>query len=216
MKNIIKSILFITWFFGTIISMLIFKNNLFIELLLFGQFFFILGIILLLIHKKNKQDNLLLFLPLIGINCIITSLLNKFADIDITKILPYQICSLFIIFGILNIIILKIHNTYLKKKCTEKILGEVVDVDISFFDNHKHSLPTYEIDYNGDKIRIKPDEYSSLDKYKIGQVDTLFINPSNPNEFIYPHKKDTIFTYIFSTLCVLGGIIPLLFILKIL
>ena len=238
MKNIIKSILFITWFFGTFISMLIFKNNLFIELLLFGQFFLIIGIFALIKSKGNVKKYILLIFPLIGIGCIIISLLNILGNIDLNKIIPYTISSVFIFYGLLEIIILKTYNTYLKKKCTEKIFGEVVDIDRHCSDNHHFLLspirevvdidlhysdnhhfllsPIYEINYNGEKIRIKPDEYNNLYKYKIGQVDTLFINPSNPNEFIYPTKRIIIFTYLISTLCILGGIIPILFMLKIL
>lgn len=217
MKNIIKSILFITWFFGTFISMLIFKNNPSIELLLFGQFFLIIGIFALIKLKGNVKKYILLIFPLIGIGCIIISLLNILGNIDLNKIIPYTISSVFIFYGLLEIIILKTYNTYLKKKCTEKIFGEVVDIDRHYSDKHHLLLsPIYEINYNGEKIRIKPDEYTNLYKYKIGQVDTLFINPSNPNEFIYPAKRIIIFTYLISTLCILGGIIPILFMLKIL
>lgn len=90
----------------------------------------------------------------------------------------------------------KIYTNYLLKNCTEEVLGEIVDIDSWYEDGHKTYTPVYEINYNGNKIKIKSDEYTNVDNYEIGRFDDLLINPLNPNEYIYIQTKIQLNWYI--------------------
>lgn len=217
-KNILIAIIFIFWFLGSLALLLSNKDKPEIELIIFGQLFVIFGIIGIINFKVTilkGKDLILMLFPIVGITCVIIGILQILQINNINEIFPYVISFSFIIFGILIIIGRRIYNSYLVKNCTKEVIGEIVDIDSIYDEAHRTYTPVYEINYNGNKIRIKSDEYSNVDRYEIGRFDDLLINPSNPNEFIFPHKNGNRLVMIIGFLSIVSGIITLICMLNI-
>lgn len=217
-KNILITIIFIFCFLGSLALLLSNKDKPEIELIIFGQLFVIFGIIGIINFKVTilkGKDLILMLFPIVGITCIIIGILQILQINNINEIFPYVISFSFIIFGVLSIIGRRIYNNYLVKNCTKEVLGEIVSIDSFYDEGHRLYTPVYEINHNGNKIRIKSDEYSNVDRYEIGRFDDLLINPSNPNEFIFPQKNGNRLVMIIGFLSIVSGIITLICMLNI-
>ncbi len=77
-----------------------------------------------------------------------------------------------------------------RKKCSEKVRAECIAVDTrrsgsSGGGRQTAYCPTWEIEYDGRRIELKPGGYSSK-HVAVGHHRTLRINPDNPEEFLDP------------------------------
>ena len=135
--------------------------------------------------------------------------------INIELVIAHIIPFVFIAFGLILIVIRYKKNKFLKNVCTEEVVGEIIEVDSRASDSSWVYSPIYEINFNGTKIKIKPNEYTNFYNFKIGKRNKLLINPLTPQQFIYPHKRIDIFIYIFGILCIIGGMFPIICMLNI-
>ena len=98
-----------------------------------------------------------------------------------------------------------------KKRCTLRVSVKVVEV-ITMKPRRSTVLvykPIFEADVMGNKVLINSAIYTQLFKLETGQELELYINPDNPQDFMYdsPYKDKLLF------LDILACVMPLFFML---
>ena len=218
MKEKILSIIFVTWFFGSI-GLAWYgsrsQNTFYLIFISIGQIFFIIGTMFvyqfIIKSKSNRiqavRNSVLVMIPIIGLG--ITGFgLDAIFNLNITEYAAALILSLFPLFGALLIISSLIPYLYYKKHCTYEILAQIVKVKTRVNKTkvngrtvrHVHYCPIYEIYYNEKKITLCDNTYSKT-QITSNEKKIIKINPDKPQEFTTENaKKSCIFS------CILGCI----------
>ena len=119
------------------------------------------------------------------------------------------ITALFAVVGIVMIVF----DVLKRRKCSERVSAECVSVDShsSRGSNGKRSRtysPTWEIEYNGRRITLSSNNYSS--KYvAVGHHRTLRINPDNPEEYLDPSSGMLLIGIGFVAIGIIGTVVQL-------
>jgi len=199
-RDTVISIIFILWFVASIAGMLYVSKTGRTALLLalFGQYFFVFGIIGLVSSIseggfKLRQVPLLIF-PLVGAGSIAGGFIVQYGSKELKdkslEALPYICIILFAIIG-LGLIIGGLYNSfYLKLVCKEYVNAECVDVMVT---KNSHGgevwCPVYSYYYNGQYYKSSNDIYSNGVYPSVGQNYELYINSKNPMQFYEPHNS---------------------------
>ena len=216
-KDIIISIIFLTWFIGSIVALLIFsKINGYYTVMIFGQYFLVFGLIPLL----NKDSKNLIGIPfaLVGLACIIIPYLMmhpETLDIQINWdiVIPLLILSVFIVAGILLIIIPIRKTKKLKEKCSIEVSATIIENEKTYDEGKILYCPIYEFVFNGKKYSVMNNQYSNINIKPVGSIVNLKINPENPEEFL-DNRKIYIIPIIIGICSLLSSILAVIIILK--
>ena len=196
--------IFIIWFVGSIISLFIFQKY---AVMIFGQYFFVFGLIPLFQAEKFEKLISIPFL-LIGLGCIIIPFLMMHpeilnAEINWDYIIVLCLLSCFIIAGLCMIIIPIIRHKRLKEKCSITVSATITDYLTNYDSEHGTIYcPVYEFEFNKKKYQVNNNMYSNFNLQPKGTVIDLKINPDNPEEFL---DNESV-----STLAIILGIIFLI------
>ena len=116
-KEKIGSILFITWFILTIIFVICFKRNTYITLFIFGQVFFIFGLIGIFSGKDMSREDYPIFLfILVGFSLMEISFIGLIKKEYLKDMIPSIISNAIILFGILILLFEKKYKIRYKKR----------------------------------------------------------------------------------------------------
>lgn len=205
MKEKIKLILVLAWFFISLVFMLtsavISKGMPFISI---GQFLFFIALVITIISLKEKtlhNSIVVIGFDIIGLLLILSGIIIDFNIISINSSIEILIPSSCFIISIVCLI-----QFYIKRNndiYSLKIKGKVIDAKKAktYEDTSGHKslitsyCPIYEITYENKKKIICNNELISEDSinYKeptIGEIKTLYINPNNFNDFIDDNTKN--------------------------
>lgn len=154
-------------------------------LVLFGQIFGVIGIIVCYQFAKGKElleNMLLLLVPTTGLLCIYYGMLEIADREGSFRVLYTAMILLGAVItgsGVYMKIRIRMHCTYTISARIAKLHTKVSRV------NNKTKLfycPVYEIRYNGRQYELFNQCYSRT-KFKVGSYEEIQINPHNPTEF---------------------------------
>ena len=208
---VIFGIFILIYFFATFAGIIIFaKKNVAIMLLLLGQMFLVLGIIVF-IHDNNKRKNLkLLIVPLIGACIMIAGifiLLGNQATVE--NLTPLLLLIVFFFAGLSVIVSSAIKEQKAKTSCTIKLEAVVADLKRSTTQSNSYS-PVYEYKFQERIYQQYTDVYANVGVPKIGNKKTIYINPNDPTKIYAKNYAETILIIIVSLLFMLISLIGLI------
>jgi len=214
-KSIVFSILFLIWFFGSIIAMMILAEiNQYYTVMIFGQYFLVFGIIPLT-AKGNSGKWIALPFLLVGLACIIIPYLMMNPDLLKVEIIwdsliPLLLIFTFVITGVSMIIFPILKKRKLEKLCTITLSATLVRHNYTYSDKgNKLYCPIYEFEFEKNKYEVSDNCYSNIVVKPIGTIEDIKINPDNPNEFLINNSLNKI--VIIIGIIILLVTVPLLF-----
>jgi len=104
------------------------------------------------------------------------------------------------------------------KLCTERVKAEIIDIAMEVSRVDKHSLdyyyayyPIFKYTYKGTEYKVKSNLGYGKDREAVGNVQDIFINPSNPEQiFRNSHTSQQLFwLFLFVGLFILANAIVL-------
>jgi len=189
-------IIFLIWFFGSIFLMIyLSKINGYYTVMVFGQYFFVFGLIPLC---GSKEKDKLIGIPfvLVGLCCIVIPYIMMNPDIlsiDIIwdSVIPLLLIFAFVLAGLGMTFMPIINNKKLKKLCTLTVYAKILKYDYTYSDKgNKLYCPVYEFQFNNKKYEVSNNKYSNFGNKKIDTIVNLKVNPNNPEQFIDNTKFD--------------------------
>ena len=190
-SQIAVSVIFLIWFFGSILAMIFFaKNEMgYLAIGAFGQIFLVIGIFVTVSGIKNKNFNpIFLLFPIVGLGAVIVSVISQFGTGAVLDALedsvPYLLLGVFFIAGLIMMIMAFRLYFGNKMRCKDYVVGTCVEI-LEKYDDYGELLvcPVYEANYGMQKLRLCNDVYSNVSDIDVGDVKDLYVNPNNPEEF---------------------------------
>ncbi len=190
-SQIAVSIIFLIWFFGSILAMVFFaRNNMgYLAIGVFGQYFLVFGIIAVVSGIKNKNFNpIFLIVPIVGLGAVIVSVIAQFGSETVLDVLedsiPYLLLGVFFIAGLIMMIMAFCLYFGNKMRCKDYVVGTCVEL-LEQYNEHGELLvcPVYEANYGMHKLRLCNYIYTNMSDVNVGDVKDLYVNPNNPEEF---------------------------------
>lgn len=198
-KGKVLGIIFIIWFFGSMIGFFVCSesdNKIGPLLALFGQYFLVFGIIAVAGNLKKKPFPVIVVIfPIVGLSVLVSGIGMILGGEKVLLFLgqyaPYILIWIFPVVGVLMIVNSFSQYRHLKRVCTRDIQAKCIDIDSRLSRNNaeqgrrrKVYMPVYSIFYNEREYIIRNYNYTNLVKFEIGMYYNIKINPSNPNEFM--------------------------------
>jgi len=190
--------------------LLVFSNDHRVFGMIFGQFFFIFGIITFFGLINDEDGSWLFSLPfmIIGYVVFLNSFYNFYPNIsrisivEIIYVFPFVTLGFLILFGPI------IRMIYLRIVCTHKVRATV----ISKIKKDKHSYilcPNYEYNYGHKRYKTKYNELYNLNITHVGKKTNIYINPNNPNQTLVINLKSIFWGLILGVVFVYPLIEPI-------
>ena len=198
----IKGALFVIWFFGSIIAMVLFaKTTPFMTLTVFGQVFFISGILVLIdgFKKKNFKPLFLLFIvvgALTGIYGVVLTYGDHDTQKKFTGMAVYVALGVFFITGLLCLFSVVWRNA-VEANCTYPVKAVCIDlkkhrsyndVGDQIHERRYTYCPVFSFDYRGKIYEVCHYEYTNNINVHPGKEYDLYINPNHPYIFREQHE----------------------------
>lgn len=186
----ITGCVFLLWFFGSMLLMLLVADRYpALTLSIFGQIFLFLGIYLVNRSKELLSKLIMYGMTAIGAACVLMGLVQTFGTSTMkskaTEIFVFLGLLLFLAIGI-GMLVVPVYNAKLQKqKYSYGITAYVVNVR-GRMQNRKHlKAPVYQYVYNGVTYRKSSTLYTSGSDFphNEGETVTLLIDPENPDDF---------------------------------
>lgn len=204
----VATILVLIWLLGSFAAFIILAvmEKADWAMLVFGQVFLVLGIILCCKSKDNKDKNgkkrkfnfLNLIFPVAGSGIILVCLFYMLADKSLINsfnenILPVLCCSLFAVVGLVMLGVGIVKPIKDKARCSVLVTAEVIDIKRRLSSDSDGGstwvyAPVYRYYYQGRDYLNESDLYSSS-VVKVGTQQEIRLNPNNPNDFIEPKRQ---------------------------
>ena len=127
-----------------------------------------------------------------------------------------MIICIFIALGFfIGLLFLPAVVTFIKMGYYEKVEGTIVDKDVKRIDTTEASgifvHYKYEFNYLNKTYKIEDKGYGYNKKLEIGNTVDIYIKKGNPEKYIYPNRIRDRYKFLILSL---AGILPLLFLLK--
>ena len=192
----------ISWFLASIIAIVVLAEiSTEWVMIVFGQMFLIFGLFAMFAGKFDSSKIWIIIFPLIGLGCIGGALISLYGTEELKEqfydILPMLGLGLFWIIG-LGLIVLPIYTRKVKeKRCTLPVQGIIADLNRRWSRGsngrrgHYVYAPVYEYFYNGVLYRQESNTYTNYENFEIGTEVTVFLNPSDPNDY-YVKRSQTV------------------------
>ena len=105
------------------------------------------------------------------------------------KLIILAVAAGFILIGLLILFLPKLKHL----GCTEAVEATVIQVNSQKKTGHlKNEWPTYEYTYSGVTIRYESEFRGNDAGYSIGDTETIYINPEDPEEVYEPNNKSNL------------------------
>lgn len=202
-KGIVISIIFLIWFFGSLIAMIIcskLENSSGFVLALLGQYFLVFGIVAIIGNRMRKPFPVIVLLfPLVGVCLFVCGIwilvggVHALASME--QYAPYILIWIFPIAGAVMVVSAYWKSRHLKRVCTQEIQAKCIDIESKWSSNRtgrggkKVYMPVYSIFYNGEEKLLRNYTYTNLNHFEIGMYYYIKINPANPDEFLDDNNK---------------------------
>lgn len=184
----ILSVIFVMWFIGSIISLVVLSEiNGYYTVIVLGQFFLVFGLV---IPKGETKDWLItITFILVGLVCLIIPFLMLHpelvnSEVDWDYVIVILVLSAFVIAGLAMIFIPIRKYKRLKKVCSISITAKIVENLSRYSDGKKLYCPVYEFDFGGKKYNVSDNIYTNIGVKPVGTLVDMKINPNDPNEFL--------------------------------
>ena len=202
--NKIVGLLFLIWFFGSMIAMIYFSNkNTYYSLMIFGQMFFVVGLMAVIStvkeYKETKRFDInrifLLLFVIVGLGYMIIPFLILYQEklnihVSFEQLMPFIILSLFFFVGLIMITI----YVYKRKKLTSSELitvnASVVGINKTYSDDGTLYAPILEYEFSGSKHKYESNSYSNFNVVNVGDIKEIKVNPLNPEEIYFKEGSD--------------------------
>ncbi len=191
------------WFLVSFIGMFVtFPTYPAVGMLIFGLLFAVIGFYVCFFNGKKREYAGLIF-SFIGIATIAGVLIFWFGSVNfvesITKIVPYLFMLIFFFVG-LGIIITPYINKKIKiKRCTDKSIAKVVNLQRKRNSKGKYLYcPVYEYLYKGQILVTNDNSYRNFCLPKLGDEFEILINPQNPTDTYVNSNKSKVGNIIFG------------------
>ena len=196
-RDNIKGLLFVFWFILTFFCAIAFKGHDFLELFIFGQAFFIFGLVGLLSTEKISRDDYFIFLfILVGLTLVEISVVGIIKKEHINRMLPSIITNSIILLGLLIVMFERKNEVKPKIKTKKRRLSD-------FKTTKKGKVILYQRSYR----------YNIRDLSLIRETKEEKINLVAKTEYITQKvKKDNFTRNLGIFFIILGVLIRLLFI----
>ncbi len=188
--EILFTIVFMTWFVGSIAAMVILAKSGMPVLAIgvFGQYFLVFGIAAVVSGIKSKNFNpIVLIVPIVGIIAIAASVVWQFGAEETIEFIEENwwmaLLAVFIIMGIL----LEVYAVYItvgqKRKFSQSVTATCVDILVSYNDKGQEVYcPVYEAYVGGIKNTVSNNIYSKWIDVQIGDMKDIGVNEYFPGE----------------------------------
>ena len=196
-KDKLLSILFLTWFFCSIILMIILKDiSGYYTIMVFGNVFLVIG---LMVGMKKVYIGYLF--ALVGLGAIVIPLLMlnpNLLTIDWDKAMPIIFLSLFILIGLGIAIVPIILFNKKKRLCNIIVPSKLIGYEENKYKAINIYTPIYEFEFNGEKYIGSLGK--KIKKEEPGKIVDLRINPKDPSQIfqLEEDKKGLYFFIIFG------------------
>lgn len=221
-KSCTGAAIMILWFIVSIIAMVCLSDvSTEWTIIIFGQMFLVFGIIGLFSGGFEMSKVWILLFPLVGLGCIVGGLIGLYGEEEFKEkmydMLPIFISVLLFVIGILFIIIPIYMKKVREKYCTLPVKGVIADVyrkrssDRNHHNIHYVYAPVYEYFYNGTLYRKESNVYTNYEKFDIGSEVTVFLNPSNPDDYYVKRSGETAINLIFGIIFLIFSVAIMLF-----
>ncbi len=199
--DFIKGGLFLIWFLGSMaaIFVVLIKYGPWLTISVFGQIFFVIGLMVLYsgIKNHNFQPAFLIFLY-VGLLAIVFGLLLHFGSDTLKESLgnyiAYAGISIFFFMGA-SLIITYFVRTSREKNCTELVRAFCIDIKKRRRDtahmsqqnvverNRYHYCPVFSFSYMGKPYEVCTNFFTTYISVELGKEYNLYINPKYPTCF---------------------------------
>ena len=196
--QIIFGVIFVIWFFGSIVALMMFgRTSGGLALAIVGQYFLVFGLIALVSGLKNGDFKpiFLIFLYAGGAT-LCGGLIMHYGDEALrdkfTEMIPYIALSGFFVVGILSFCNAIVRNRR-NQNCTEEVEATCIAIksklsqtaDNSDLNKHHNRLecPVFRFYYRREKYIVSHNTYTRHCSAERGVVYKLYINPKHPRCF---------------------------------
>lgn len=200
---------------------------------MFGQIFFLFGIIGFVVNLKSGKKSTIaslgvLIFSIVGLFIMAGGFLNEFAggqtmmlsmgEFLSGRLIVILLCSVFIIVGAVLCIFTNVKRSRKKNQCNASVTAEIIDVKISIsrHDGHtdRHYAPVYRYYYGGSEYIKESDIYTNQRFIKGSQMEIL-INPNDANDIYEPQRmlSYTIASTIIGAVFLIMGIFAIIAVL---
>lgn len=210
--EILFTIVFMIWFFGSIFVMVFLARNGMEALAIgvFGQYFLVFGIAAMVSGIKKRNFNpIFLIVPIVGIIGIAVSVIWQFGARETVEFIEENwwmaLLAVFIIMGIL----LEVYAIYItvgkKRRSNQTAVATCIDILVSYDDEgYETYCPVYEAYVGGIMNRLCNNVYSRKIDVQIGDMKDIYVN-----EYLYGEFYNSTTN---NMMGLLAGILGLLFI----
>lgn len=177
-----------------------------LTLAMFGQVFFLFGIIGFVSSLKSGKKSIVSFLGMlifsvVGLFIAVSGFLNEFADGQTMmlsmsyflggRLIGILLCSMFVIIGAVALISANVKRSRKRNNCNVSVMAEIIDVKIST-SRHKghttrHYAPVYRYYYGGSEYIKESDIYLNR-RIMTGTQTEILINPNDANDIYEPQR----------------------------
>lgn len=205
-KDKLLSILFLTWFFGSIILLIVLKDiSGYYTIMVLGNVFLVIGLIF-----GIKKAYIGYLFALVGLGAIVIPFLmlnTNLLTIDWDKAIPIIILSLFVLIGFGIAIVPIILFNKKKRLCNIIVPSKLIGYEENKYKAINIYTPIYEFEFNGRKYIGSLGK--KIKKEEPGKIIDLKINPENPAQIfqLIEDKKGLYFFIILGMLIVIGDVI---------
>lgn len=210
--EIVFTIVFMTWFIGSIVAMVILaKGGMpILAIGVFGQYFLVFGIAAVWSGIKSKNFNpVVLILPIVGIIAIAVSVVWQFGAEETIEFIEENgwmaLLTLFIIVGVFMEVYAIAGTIGKKRKFSKSVTATCIDILVNY-DNAGREIycPVYETYVGGIKNVVSNNIYSTQMDVHIGDIKIISVSEYFPGE-CYENSSG-------NGMGILAGILGLIFI----
>ncbi|MGN1457007.1 MAG: DUF3592 domain-containing protein [Acutalibacteraceae bacterium] len=201
---------------------------------MFGQIFFLFGIIGFISNLKSGKKSIVsslgvLIFSLVGLFMMAGGFLNGFAGGQTMmlsmsyflggKLIAIVLCSVFVIVGAVLCISANVKRSKQRNNCNVSVMAEIIDVKVktSRHDGHttRHYAPVYRYYYGGREYIKDSDIYTSQ-RVITGSQTEILINPNDANDIYEPQRMsaNAITSTIIGSVFMIMGIFVLISFLR--
>ncbi len=198
--------IFLIWFFGSILAAAtVAKIGGMLVLAVFGQIFFVFGIMALVSGLREKNFKPIFTIVIfIGIAMMLYGIILSFADTQTVRffqyIFPYVAFGMVLLVGILCLLNIAVRKSA-EKHCTELVRARCVDIKmkrklVSSGAEHRRRrymyCPVFAYTYNDKDYTGCNYTYSTGVTAQIGEEYFVYINPARPTHFFEKNENGRI------------------------
>lgn len=206
------SIIFVIYFIASIIAMFICGEK--YMLMIFGQLFFVFGILALFLGNGKGSKFMGIPFILVGFCCVVIPYCMAHPEIvpfDVRwdYLIVFLVLLAFVIAGLCMIFIPIFRRRYLNSVCNYEVKATIIRHDVCYNKGSKLYCPVYGFWYNGKDWEVSNHMYTNVGVDEDGKTMMLMINPDNPEEFLNVNTKVSLLLMVLGISFIFAGIFSL-------